>query len=244
MRLRFLFRAFRARYRDQRQEIAEILAVLRPGDFAADIGAHKGSYTCWMRHAVGPTGKVIAFEPQAGLAAYLEAACAAMRWSNVRILGCALSDRPGAATLHIPGIGPSPGASLERSTDSAAPGRQQTCPVETLDHVLENETAPALLKIDVEGHELRVLRGAERTIAQHKPVILFECEARHLADVTMEQVFAFLRERGYTGRFFSPGGLRPVSEFDPAVHQASGPARFWEAPGYCNNFVFKPVGKS
>ncbi len=209
MKMRFLFRALRVRYRDQRQEIATVLSALRPGDAAADIGSHKGAYVYWLRHAVGSGGKVFAFEPQASLAAYLESACAAMCWSNVWVNGCALSDHEGTATLHVPGTGTSPGASLRKpGPESTVAGRSQLCRVDTLDHVLSGETGLKFMKIDVEGHELQVLRGAQETIARNAPVILFECEARHLTNTLMAQVFAFLQERERN----VPGNVRALRQ--------------------------------
>ena len=43
------------------------------------------------------------------------------------------------------------------------------------------------------------------------------------------------------GEFFGPDGLRPIAEFRPEVHQASDGDRFWDRPGYCNNFLFVPA---
>jgi FkbM family methyltransferase len=240
---RFLYRAFRARYRDQRRELQAILAVLRPGDLAADVGAHKGAYLYWMRRAVGGTGKVFAFEPQARLAAYLEALRAGMKWDNVAVRNCALSDTPGKATLHIPGQGDSPGASLEAAVLTAAPGHRQECEVDTLDQQLQDAGRLALLKVDVEGYELQVFRGGQRILARDTPVILFECEARHLHGHTMQDVFTFLEGLGYQGSFFAAQGLRPLGEFDPDVHQRHDAGRFWDAPSYCNNFLFEAPGK-
>ena len=89
-------------------------------------------------------------------------------------------------------------------------------------------------------YELAVFRGAERTLASSRPALLFECEGRHLGGRSPHEVFAHLKSRGYRGQFFSPRGLRPIEEFDPAVHQRRASGRFWEAPGYCNNFFFRP----
>ena len=46
---------------------------------------------------------------------------------------------------------------------------------------------------------------------------------------------------GYRGEFFGPDGLRPIAEFRPEVHQSSDGDRFWDRPGYCNNFLFVPA---
>ena len=243
MKARFLYRALKARYRDQRFEIRSVLSALSPGAVAVDVGANKGAYLYWMRRAVGESGEVFAFEPQAVLAGYLRAVAARMRWSNVRVRDCAISDSTGTGTLHVPGERDSPGASLEEAILAVSACREEACAVDTLDRQLEGAGRIALLKVDVEGHELAVFRGAERTLAQSRPTLLFECEARHLTRHTQSDVFAFLEERGYTGSFFSPRGLLPLGEFDAAVHQRRGPGRFWKEPGYCGNFLFVPRGQ-
>lgn len=241
MKPRFLYRAFKARYRGERKEIAGVLAALSPGDIAVDAGAHKGAYTYWMRRAVGAGGKVFAFEPQPGLAAYLTSASEAMRWSNVVVRECALSDAPGTGTLHVPRGGSSQGASLSAEAAGGNPEDQALpCRLATLDDELASGARVAFLKVDVEGHELPLFRGAARILARDAPVVLFECEARHLSGHSMGDVFTHLQGLGYEGSFYGPRGLRPLSEFDPAVHQRRAPGRFWEAPGYCNNFLFAP----
>jgi FkbM family methyltransferase len=235
VKARFVYRAWKARLRGERGEVRAVLSRLRPGDRAVDVGANKGAYLYWMRRAVGPAGAVYAFEPQPGLARYLEAARERMGWGNVSVREVALSDAPGRGTLHVPGWENSPGASLEPE----AGGTPREVAVDTLDRQLEPAGRIALVKIDVEGHELAVFRGASRTLSAHRPVLLFECERRHLGGRSPHEVFAFLKGLGYRGAFFSPGGLRPIQQFDPEVHQRRGPGRFWEAPGYCNNFLFE-----
>lgn len=267
MKARFLYRALKARYRGERQEIAAVLRGLAPGDLAVDAGAHKGAYTYWMRRAVGERGMVVAFEPQPRLAAYLTAVGAAMRWANVRVRECALSDRIGLGTLRVPRLGSSQGAAL---SDGAAGRDEDAVPVRlaTLDAELAAVGAPlrptggedrvrgtpdaaspptatrtgrvALLKVDVEGHELALFRGAARILAGDAPIVLFECEERHLRGHSIQDVFDHVRGFGYEGSFFGPRDLQPLSEFEPAIHQRRAPGRFWEAPGYCNNFLFTP----
>ncbi len=241
MKARFLYRAWKARLRGERGEIRALDGSLAAGETAVDVGANKGAYLYWMRRAVGPGGAVYAFEPQPGLARYLESVRACMRWENVSIREVALSDSAGRRVLHVPGWENSPGASLEAAAAEAPAGgvRDREVAVDTLDAQLEGAGAIRFVKVDVEGHELAVFRGAERTLSTSRPVLLFECESRHLAGRSPHEVFAFLKRFGYRGRFFSARGLRPVEEFNPAVHQRRGPGRFWEAPGYCNNFLFE-----
>lgn len=244
MRLRYLYRACKARYRDQKAELAAALLAVRPGDTVVDAGANKGAYLYWLRRAVGPDGTVFAFEPQPELATYLQGICEKMNWPNVNVQGCALSDRTGTARLHVPGEKDSPGASLE-SAAADRPGHFYDCQITTLDQHLAEARRVSLLKVDVEGHELNLFRGGEQTLRKHKPVIVFECEARHLTRHAPADVFKFLESLGYVGRFFSTRGLRPLPEFNIAAHQKAVGERFWDAKDYCNNFLFThPVKRS
>src|SRR5262245_41031559 len=206
VKARFLYRAWKARIRGERDEIRVLRASLAPGDVAVDAGANKGSYLHWMRRAVGPGGRVFAFEPQPGLARYLESAIRSMGWDNVTVREIALSNSAGRRVLHVPGWENSPGASLEASASERG-GRDREVETDTLDHQLEDTGRVALVKVDVEGHELAVFRGAEKTLAASRPALLFECEARHHSGRSPHEVFAFLKSRGYRGQFFSPRGL-------------------------------------
>ena len=137
MKLRYLYRAYRARYRDQRHEISAARAALHPGDTAADIGAHKGAYLYWLKHAVGKAGKVHAFEPQSSLAAYLQTITHTMHWQNVFVHECALADRAATSRLHVPGDGDSPSASLGNHVSQYGPNHSYDCVVDTLDTKLQ-----------------------------------------------------------------------------------------------------------
>ncbi|HTG45236.1 MAG TPA: FkbM family methyltransferase, partial [Verrucomicrobiae bacterium] len=242
MRARFIYRALKARWRDQRLEIALARALIKPGDRVVDAGANKGAYLYWLQKAVGPGGKVFAYEPQPQLAQYLNRARASMQWQNVLVRDLALSNSSGKAHLHVPGPGVSPGASLEANALSQTTGSSYECSIDTLDHQLENEHPVSFLKIDVEGHELALFAGAQQTLREERPILLFECEARHLAQHSMQDVFNFLRNFLYDGYLLRGSALLPVSQFDRSIHQARNTVRFWDEPNYFNNFLFVPSG--
>jgi FkbM family methyltransferase len=242
MKWRFLYRGLKARYRDQRQEVGALVAALKPGEIAVDVGANKGSYLPALSRAVR-RGKVIAFEPQPLLAAYLADACRAAGLSNVVVEPAGISDRSGHLTLAIPGTGESsPGASFE----TAVRDREACRTVDVKTHALDDYFATearrvGAIKIDVEGHELSALQGATRVLATHRPLVVCECEARHMTHGNVATVLGFFRDHGYDGHFVCQGRLLPVSQFDAAVHQKTGGERFWDAPGYCNNFIMSPA---
>ncbi len=149
-----------------------------------------------------------------------------------------LSSAPGTLVLHVPAGGPSPGASFEPPAAGAAPGDQLSIGVTTLDHYVAEHglTAVRLLKVDVEGHELEVFRGATELLERDHPAILFECEIRHRQSGSLDDVFSFLQDLGYEGFMVGDGELVPVKDFDPAKHQVAG-----DTQRYFNNFWFTPA---
>lgn len=88
------------------------------------------------------------------------------------------------------------------------------------DDVLAHRRAPSFIKIDVEGLELRVLRGAETTLRHSMPALVAEIEQRHQS-APIQETFAYLAGLGYVGYFLGPGGLQPLVEFDVERHQVA-----------------------
>lgn len=235
-----MWRAFKARFRDQVAELKTIKRAVRPDDTVCDIGANKGSYTYWLSRWV-PRGRVIAFEPQAELAAYLQRACVSMGIKNVTVEPKAVYSQSGTLDLFIPGGKDSPGATLSAKAASPEEGRRVSVPVVALDEYFPPETRIGVLKIDVEGAEKGVFEGARRILTQQSPLLVFECENRHLEAGSVVDVFRFLEGLGYAGEFICGRSLRPLAEFDPSLHQKQTGEKYWDAKDYCNNFVFRKM---
>jgi FkbM family methyltransferase len=238
---RFIHRGLKTRYLDHRAELTALLAGLSPADIAVDVGAHKGSFVWSLSRAVRK-GRVVAFEPQPYLAGYLRDACKAARLDNVVVEAAGVSDRRGTAALSVIDSGThSHGASFEAALAERERCRVIEVPTVALDDYFRGQPAHiGAIKIDAEGHELAVLKGAAGIIAAHRPAILCESEDRHKAGGTVAAVIAFMVAQSYSGYFFDQSALRPAAEFDPHVHQRQGQGRFWEAAGYCNSFLFTP----
>lgn len=208
-------------------ELALLPLLIRPGERALDIGANYGTYALTLARL---GARVDLFEPNPAIAAVL-AAWARGR-SGVAVHELALSDRTGTAELVIPADG-----GVEHDSSAAlaggavAQGRRVAVPLAPLDSM--GITDAALIKIDVEGHEDAVLRGAAATIAASSPALIVEIEQRHIAR-PISEAFAEAQAMGYRGWFLCSGALLPLGAFDPIQHQQFG------APGrpYCNNFIF------
>jgi FkbM family methyltransferase len=235
--IRFRVRALKALLRNERRELVEIRQHLRPGDIACDIGANKGSFVYWLSRWVRD-GRVIVFEPQPELARNLANICRIMGLANVTVEARAVHSHSGEMNLYVPKQH-QPGASLRPETATTGDVSVLAVPVIALDEYFGATNRIALLKIDVEGAELAVFKGAERILRSHAPLLVFECENRHLAPGRVEDVFGFLDGLGYEGSFVCQGSLLPISQFDAAVHQRQDGEWFWKRKGYCNNFVFR-----
>ena len=166
----------------------------------------EGAYTYWMHKAVGPNGRVFAFEPQIELADYIKRMIIIMGMENVIVEHLAISSNVGHSILTIPGDSPSPGATLESGLVNNK-SISYLVPLTTVDSYFSNkpEFVINFIKCDVEGHELDVFKGAENTLTKFHPNLIFECEQRHHKSDSIHDVFAFLHDLGYKGYFFRMG---------------------------------------
>jgi FkbM family methyltransferase len=212
-----------------------------PDRISLDIGASIGEFTIAMLEA---SRGVIAFEPRPAQARDLAAMFDAVG-APVRVEAVALSDQPGVTTMRV--VADDPGRSTIDDSNTLSDlddGAVQTVdvPVQRLDDFqLDNV---GLVKIDVEGHELAVLRGAADTITRNRPAVLVEAEERHHPNA-VAAITEFLGGLGYRGYFDVDGTRRPVPEFDATEHQnpanIGGREDGWALRGvYVNNFVFLP----
>lgn len=225
-------------------ELHELHRLVRPGSIAVDVGAHFGTYSVAMARLVGKQGRVISIDPIEEDALLLERGARSLRLP-ITVLQCALSVGEGEVKLHVPlldGSQKTALSSLEAATQGGDPGRVETRTVRTraLDDVLSNVEHPvSFLKIDVEGHELDVLAGAERTLSEHRPNILIEINS-DLGGRPVEAVFERILGHGYRGEFLEEGRFRrPLSAFDVAIHQKASMDNVL-SKAYVNNFIFLP----
>ena len=169
-------------------DMAFALHFLRPGDVFADVGANIGSYTILASGVA--RADTIAFEPDPGTAERLRA--------NVDLNG--ISDR---VCIHVAAAGDKAGVakfSVGRDTENqvvtADAGASREVPVETLDDAM-GARVPTFIKIDVEGYEAQVLRGARRIMADPRlNAVLTENRSAPVVDML---VSAGLREAAYDG---------------------------------------------
>ena len=238
-RLHMLHRILRYRYRTERDSIRYLLKHLEPGSTAIDAGAHRGLYSYWLSRGVGPAGKVYGFEPQPETAEFARAFTTAFACHNVTIENMGLSDRSGRMGLVRSGADDG-GAQLtaDGNRSAIAGGRgdvvEEVIEVSTIsldEYCLEKSIdSIGFMKIDTEGHELAVFRGAAEVLRAHRPTLLFEC-FHELA--RSGEVFDHLTGLGYTG-FFLEGDRRiDFREFDKHPYRKPHEVH--------RNYIFEPA---
>jgi FkbM family methyltransferase len=174
---------------------------LRPGDRFADIGANIGLITLYAPWLVGDRGRVDSFEPNPACCDIIEKHLGMNRITNIALHRCALAESRGEAFLTL--FEESDAAStLAVVPADPALHISDTIPVQTEvgDVVLGCDPRPiALMKIDVEGFELSVLKGLTRTLEAFHPVVVTEVLEGQLnaAGSGREQLAAFFRGLGY-----------------------------------------------
>lgn len=193
-------RGLRRNERDDRHLAAILAAVLRPDSATVDVGANVGGV---LREIVrlAPDGRHIAFEPIPQLADRL-----AHEYPSVEVHAAAAADRTGTATFQW--IESEPAMSgLQLPAKHAALGATAIeVQLERLDDVVAEP--PAFLKIDVEGGEEAVLRGAQETLERYRPLVALEHGLAAAAfGTTPEAIYELLTHPGL--RIFDMDGRGP-----------------------------------
>jgi FkbM family methyltransferase len=179
--------------------VCEVLLRLSDaGEAALDIGANIGHMTSLLAHAVGKAGTVTAFEPHPTVFTRLSRNVA--QWSSdasmahIALRPIALSDRNGTAVLSTDHFATNQGSgSLEHGPVTANEDVHEVV-ARRLDYLIEDDALIGVMKIDVEGHELKVLQGAEGLLSSGRiRDVLFE---EHRTPPT--PVTELLEHHGYT----------------------------------------------
>ncbi len=158
-----------------------LTALVNAGDVVFDIGAHVGTQTVPLARKVGPSGLVVAFEPQRRLHQILSANIALNGLSNVICLNAAAGASEGYVDMPEQNYaqGGNFGAVSLIGTEIRPTAELLSVPVRRIDDFTNGFERCALIKIDVEGMEEPVLRGASSLINRTRPFIYSEAASPH-----------------------------------------------------------------
>jgi FkbM family methyltransferase len=187
------------------EQTSAFISNLNEGQVLFDVGANVGYYTILGAKLVGSRGRVIAFEPVVRNIVYLYRHILLNKARNVSIISAACSDTLSLAAFsrgdnYATGFLEVNG--LKRNENEAF-----LVPTVTIDiAVRQLGTYPDVIKVDVEGAELTVLKGAHMTLHKAKPKIFLSTHSDNLRSESLE----YLKARGYTFEVLSQNKFNPT----------------------------------
>lgn len=183
----------------EREETIAVRKALKPGHTVVDVGANVGYFTALAAQRVGPAGRVVAIEPSP----YAFGRLRRMLPANCTAENIGLSDAPGELALYLDASAGNHTPTMSLEAPEGAAHEYARVPVETLDDVAARLGIERidLMKIDVEGHEPRILAGARRLCEAGKVrAVLCEFNEFWLRKVgsSSEELAATFRRYGFT----------------------------------------------
>ncbi len=190
--------------------IGQLRTVVTPGSLVVDVGANVGFFTVRFARWVRPGGRVLAIEPEPLNASRLARRVRRHGQDAVEIVQGVATDHEGVEQLFINRHHP---GDHRIGLDGGVP-----VPAHTIDALVAQRPARrvSLIKIDVQGAEFRVLRGASDTLATHRPALFVEIHEPGLREfgTSALEVIDHLAALGYDGHRISRRGIGPAE--DPA----------------------------
>jgi FkbM family methyltransferase len=204
--------------------IALLSAIAHQSATIIDVGANVGRYSWFLRQHARPGSMLFAIEPHPDMARLLRRALGPIPSCTVLEVAAAEHDAIGELVVPAGAFGtPVSGLGWVQSHHENHANNSFKVRLRRLDGLIEDGAIrvvdPVFLKIDVEGGEAGVLRGAAELLRQHRPILYFECQAASLArqGETPEGVWGELRQAGYQIFGSQAGSFVPMSRADTDV---------------------------
>lgn len=170
---------------------------IKQGMHIIDIGAHIGLFSVCTSQLTGPTGKIVCFEPTPGTFAILKETLRLNHCNNVAAQQAAVGAVPGKATFYV---GDEEGDNSNSLVLNKGKSHGYDVTVTTVDKVCQDHNLkPSLVKVDVEGAELDVLKGAVNTMTTTRPLMILGLHPSFI-DIkgdSLQQIWDIIKERRY-----------------------------------------------
>ena len=172
-----------------------ITETLREGNVFLDVGANVGFYSLLASRCVGESGRVVAFEPFPENISFLRRHVELNQLTNVEVIEAAVADQAGSATFSPGPDGCTGRLETGQSATEKCDNESITVKLVILDDLVAGEQIPVpnAIKIDVEGAEAAVLKGASNLLRDHHPVIFLATHGKHVRAECLD----LLHELGY-----------------------------------------------
>ena len=182
-----------------RRELDHFLGKLRPGDVIYDVGAFRGVYSMAAKLKLGAAVSLHAFEPLAKNIEAVRRVCALNHFTGIQINALAVGDgKPVTGTVNEQDV------MLQLGNPRASAAAMDFPSISLDEYVARGAPAPTIIKLDVEGFELQVLRGAGQCLDRNHPRLWLEIHPAFLAlqGRSPDDVLNLLRAAGYAVSFF------------------------------------------
>jgi len=180
------------------EDLSRVLSVVKAGDVCLDVGANMGVYSFYMSKKVGVSGKVYAFEPRPEIYEQLAENAGINPSLNVQPIQKAVSHQAGKLNFYADPKNPGTGSVVKASNNEVL------CSVDTLsldDFLLqEGIDRVGVMKIDIEGHEMSLVQGAQKSLAAHVfsyIFVEFNTELVGLQESDKERFISAFTDHGY-----------------------------------------------
>lgn len=202
-------------YGFEEEVIKQFIKVTKKDDFIFDIGANIGIYSLIASKKIGGSGRVYAFEPAPVAYSSLKKNIELNNFNNIVVIQKGISDKSGEAIFNIcdddayNSLGETPMKGISR---------KEIIEIESIDEFVKrnNILKVDIIKIDTEGAEFLILKGAEETLRIYKPKIFFEHNPYATVgfDNTPEDTLIFLKLLGYKLFEFDNDNLKEIIEIN------------------------------
>jgi FkbM family methyltransferase len=228
------FRAGRCKKEDD-NAISYINRTIKDGDTILSTGNDNAGYIYLMRKKMKSSGRIIAFESHPHFYEKLVHLKKILKWSNVEFENTPLSDTTGTAFVYkTKNAVPSLGAVVININERKGDYLMNNITIQTLDNYCNTQNIePNFLRVDADGNELNILKGAINILKLYKPKILIKSEERIAGAKRVLETFRLLTDLNYKGHFVLDTIKIPLRNFDFSVYQ--NPCNNF----YCSYFMFE-----
>ncbi len=191
----------------EKSKFLAIEQILRSGDYFADLGGNKGDFSLFASTIVGPSGRVVCFEPLPDNANWVRKSIGINGFENVRVMEACVSDEVGEIVLYV---GRKSGWNSIFETRNDAP--RIKCKSVTLDSFIQESGWSRLdcAKIDIEGAELKAIKGALDVMHRLRPIMFIDVHRRAISSNGVKELEGILLRHQY--KIFDERSLNEVSQ--------------------------------
>jgi len=185
-----------------------LLKILKQGMTCLDIGSNIGYYVCLESNSVGQNGKVIAIEPSPTNFKYLKKNVELQRISNVEIFNFACGNEAGEIDFFISDRSNWSRVASKDFIDAPPDAIVKTIkvPIKKIDSFIQEKSLTQLdyIRMDVEGYEVNILKGMQKTIEKFKPLLHIEIHLFLIGIPKTKTLLETLQKQGYEILYYIP----------------------------------------